>query len=100
MTTKQFFKELDNTFKECLNIAKKKNSDYANSGDPFKNFKGSEFIGVNPARAILVRLSDKISRIANLLDREEKVKDEKIEDTINDAINYLAILKSYIKEYE
>ncbi len=95
MTTKQFIKHLEDTFKGCLDIAKKKNSDYANSNDPFKNFEMSLQVGVEPDRAILVRVSDKISRISNLLNRDGNVKDERLEDTIDDAINYLAILKAY-----
>ncbi|NCD07265.1 MAG: hypothetical protein EOL97_14220 [Spirochaetia bacterium] len=95
MTTKQFIQNLENTFKGCLDIAKTKNIDYANSNNPFKNFEMSLQVGVNPDRAILVRLSDKISRISNLLNREGKIKEERLEDTIDDAINYLAILKAY-----
>lgn len=45
----------------------------------------------------MVRISDKISRLATLLDvREAQVKDESVADTIRDAINYLAILLAYL----
>lgn len=97
-TTEEFLKDLETTFTDCLVIANNKNKDYANSDDPFKNFKMSEQVGVDPARAILVRISDKLSRISNLLDREGEVKDERLEDTVMDCINYLAILKAYIKK--
>lgn len=96
MTSEQLIRELESTYSRCLATAKKKNADYADNDDPFRNFKMSLFVGVSPQRAILVRLSDKISRISNLLDREAKVKDEKIEDTIEDAINYLALLKAML----
>lgn len=87
------------TFDECLEIATRKNNDYAGekTADPFKNFRGSEFVGVPPERSILVRTMDKMSRISNLLSQNNAVKDESIDDTIKDVINYMAILRSYIK---
>ena len=39
-----------------------------------------------------MRLMDKMTRIGNLMDSEAKSKDESIFDTIQDAINYSAIL--------
>lgn len=93
MTQQQFIEEISKTFNTCLEIAEKKNKDYAGNGDPFKNFNNSLLVGVDPARAILVRITDKISRISNLLDKPGEVTDENIDDSIRDAINYLAILK-------
>lgn len=91
--------DIESTFTECLTIAKKKNNDYAGekTTDPFKNIRGSEFVGVSPDRAILVRMMDKMSRVSNLLSQDNAVKDESINDTLNDIINYAAILKSFIK---
>jgi len=43
-------------------------------------------------------MMDKVSRISTLLEKEAKVKDEAIEDTLEDLINYTAILKSYLKQ--
>lgn len=90
-------KDLKETFSNCLAVAERKNADYAGSEDPFRNFKNSNLVGVTPARAILVRITDKLSRIGNLLDNEAQVKDESIIDTLDDLINYSAILKSVIK---
>jgi len=84
------------TFGDCLETAVRKNHDYGGSNnDPFANFRNSTIAGVTVERGILVRLMDKMSRIATLLDKEAQVKDEAVDDTIDDAINYLAILKSY-----
>lgn len=89
---------LEETFKACLETAKRKNADYAGEhSDPFKNFKNANVVGVTVERGILVRLMDKMSRVSNLIDKEAQVKDEAITDTIDDAINYLAILKAYIQ---
>jgi len=88
---------MEQTFEQCLQIAKRKTQDYATQQDPFKNFRNSKVVGVKPSRGILVRILDKISRISNLIDKNAAVKDESIEDTINDAINYLAILKAQLQ---
>lgn len=97
MTTEQFLASLEATYKYNLEVAKKKNADYAGEGDPFRNFKNSLVVGVPVDRAILVRIMDKISRISNLLDKEAQVKDEALTDSIGDCINYLAILKALIE---
>lgn len=100
MKQKDFLKQIENTYKESLKIIKSKNADYATSLDQFKNFRSAEIVGVNPKRAILVRTADKLSRISNLLEKENKVKDESIEDSIIDAIGYLAILKVWLENNE
>ncbi len=98
MEKKEFLTKIKNLFEDCYVMVEKKNGDYANSEDPFRNFRASTHVGVNPDRAILVRLSDKIARISNLLDKEAEVEDEKIQDTIQDAINYLAILYLFLQD--
>ena len=89
--------DMRDTFSECLTTAIAKNSDYAGNKNPFGNIVNSQIVGVDPRRAILVRMMDKVSRITTLLDKEAKVKDESIQDTLMDLINYTAILKSYLK---
>src|SRR5688572_2671660 len=42
---------------KALDVMKKKNQDYASAGDPFRNFRMFEALG------ILVRLSDKLARL-------------------------------------
>lgn len=87
------------TFDNCMKVAVKKNNDYGGTiRNPFANFENATIAGVTVERGILVRLMDKMSRISTLLDKEAMVKDEAITDTIEDAINYLAILKSYINQ--
>ena len=96
--TKFLITSMDKTFSDCLETAKRKNADYAGEvTDPFKNFKNSLVVGVPVERGILVRIMDKVSRISNLIDKDAQVKDETITDTLDDAINYLAILKAYIQ---
>jgi hypothetical protein len=92
-------RDMSNTFENCYRTAIAKNNDYGGTkNNPFANFENATIAGVTVERGILVRLMDKMSRISTLLDKEAMVKDEAITDTIEDAINYLAILKSYINQ--
>lgn len=92
---KQFKAATDNMFA----ITSKKNQDYAESADAFKNFRQCELLGIcRGDKGILVRMSDKMTRIANLLDHEAHVADEKIEDTLMDLAVYSIILSIYLKE--
>lgn len=78
------------------NIHNAKNADYGD-GKQLGNFMESQGFGVDPFKSVLIRLSDKYSRIKSLCKRdnyEGEVKDESIEDTLIDLANYslLAII--------
>jgi hypothetical protein len=79
------------TFAACLDICRKKNADYSSGDDALKNLRVSEMIGVSAAKAVLVRCSDKFTRLGNLLDKPPSVTEESIEDTARDLINYMAL---------
>lgn len=98
MTSKQLLENLIKRYSECVDIVRVKNQDYATEIDAFKNFRHAALAGVEPERAVLVRISDKMARISNLIDKENAVKDETIQDTINDAINYMAILGAMLED--
>jgi hypothetical protein len=95
MNREQFNENISKTFATGLTLIQKKNADYANSDNPFRNFEAASVVGVGVERAILLRVLDKIARISNLIDKEAAVVDESLEDTLIDAINYLAIMKAY-----
>jgi len=87
-------------YTEILNkmqtILDAKGHDYA-AGEPFKNFKMCENFGVATEQGILVRISDKVSRIFNFFKAGTyKVKDESVEDTLLDLANYCVILIAYL----
>ena len=90
----------NNTFNTCLSTMDRKNSDYAKDvDDALRNFKAVEFFHLTDiSTGIAVRLCDKWIRVCNLLHADATVAEEKIEDTINDMINYLVILKATIAE--
>lgn len=84
------------TLGHMLEVTKAKNHDYAGEADPYKNFKLVEQLGVcSVEKGILVRMCDKMSRISNLLEKEAKVKDESVADTLIDLANYSILLKCY-----
>ena len=80
-------------FEAALVTMRKKNADYAGDASSMRNFElTADIAGISMSKGILVRLMDKMTRIGNLMDRPAHVADESIFDTIQDAINYSAIL--------
>ncbi len=100
MKHSEYIMNARNNLSNCINIMIAKSKDYAKDHNPFANFDACEQFGVTREKGILIRISDKISRIGNLLDKEAHVKDESIHDTINDAINYLNIISISLTEKE
>jgi len=66
MQRDKFRKGLRDTFDACLELSNKKNADYANEDDSFRNFRNSKVVGVDVGKGILVRLMDKVTRLGNL----------------------------------
>jgi hypothetical protein len=79
-----------------------KNKDYSGeSGDtPFLNLQACEMLGIcSTETGILVRCLDKLVRVSNLLKAgHANVKDESIQDTLRDAINYPILLAAYLEQ--
>ena len=100
MTKEEFFSGIRQTYINCFETVKKKNEDYASTDDPFKNFRSAFVVDLDYKKAILIRILDKLSRISNCIDKKASVKNESLSDSIEDAINYLAILKETLKEDE
>ena len=75
-------------------LTAKKNADYAGPGNPFQNFNLIEIITsgrVSTSAGILVRMTDKLQRFANLLAKPPAVVGEAIEDTLLDLAVYSII---------
>lgn len=86
----QIHSELSEKAKELMD---RKNQDYGANSDPFRNFRMFGGLG------ILVRMSDKLSRLRTFEERGEfSVVDEGLEDTIRDMINYAILYFAYKKE--
>lgn len=90
----ELFKIHEHLTTKALSLMRKKNADYGASNDPFANFRRSEAVcNVSAEKGIMVRLTDKLSRLSTFLDRGEfSVSDESLEDTVIDGINYFILL--------
>ena len=77
---------------EALHDAK--NSDYATDHDPLSNFRRAEAFGVPAWIGILIRMSDKWSRIEQLAATGKVAKNESLRDSLIDNAVYslLAII--------
>lgn len=97
MNQKEFVQAVADTYKVALDLVDRKNQDYGRNKDPFKNFQLSVKVGVPVEKGMMIRMMDKVSRIANLLRKKRAaVTDEKIEDTLLDLVNYAAIMRVWI----
>lgn len=80
----EFYKIID----ELKDLHSRKNQDYANE-DPLSNLKMCERGGLPGWKGVIVRLTDKISRLLSFMSRESyAVKDESVEDTLRDTAVY------------
>jgi hypothetical protein len=77
---------------EAFELMQRKNADYASGDDALQNFRTCSLLGIADADAgILVRITDKLQRLANLRTREAAVLDESEIDTAKDVINYIVL---------
>lgn len=82
-----------------LVILTHKGKDYANSQDPFYNFRESaRSSGITTVQSVYNQFCIKKTRLDNLLWGSKEPNYESIDDNIDDAINYLIILKAVLEE--
>lgn len=103
MKNEELFKLAEETFQKCLDTLRVKNHDYSTGGndrvDALKNFKLVEHLHITGAdTGLLVRLCDKMSRLANVYKGEAQVTDEQLQDTVMDIINYCVLLLAIKKD--
>jgi hypothetical protein len=100
LTPVEYIERFEEITSQMLEITKAKNRDYSWNSLRFKNFETISFLTddkISTEFWILVRITDKLSRIATILNTEAKVKDEAITDTLLDLANYAIILKIYLE---
>ena len=101
MTRDELITALEQTFAECLETCRAKNTDYAHSDNAWGNLGLVEYLfpgHVSMEQGVIVRLSDKLQRIAGATLHPLAVKDESFDDTCDDIIVYAAILKAMHSE--
>ena len=89
MVSEEYLALLD----EMKNMHKTKNAGYSGIGDDsWANFRNAELFGVSPFNGCMVRMSDKYTRIANLV-QNPKLDEvgESITDTLLDLASYALI---------
>lgn len=98
----KLFKLHEDTCESALKTMVAKNHDYSgDNGDPFANFRGAAYLGIDPVLGIMLRIQDKLARINTFVRKGElKVKGEGVDDAIEDSINYLILIKGLIKEQQ
>lgn len=87
--------EFYNLLGKMAELHSKKNHDYAGDENPLRNFYKCKEMGLSPFQGVMVRLSDKWSRLeAFMKQRILEVSEESIEDTLLDNAVYslLAII--------
>ena len=101
MNQEQYLKRFQEIINEMLSLTTNKNHDYAGkwADDAFRNFKLIESLGVTTTEAwFIVRMTDKIQRVSNLIKQDAKVADEKITDTLLDLATYSLMMKIYLEQ--
>ena len=102
MNRERLLKNHERLCTTALNLMKRKNHDYAGRGgeSPFANFTRCEAMGIcTTEQGFLVRMTDKMSRLSSFIEAGTlQVKDESVEDTILDIINYAVLFQSFLQE--
>lgn len=90
----------DDLCKSAKDLMTRKNYDYTSgSGDPFANFRGSSYLGIDPVLGVMLRMQDKMMRVKTFAEKGElKVKDEGVKDALVDLINYTVLMCGLIEE--
>ena len=99
LTPKKYIEWFKNVTFQMLKITEAKNKDYSWEDYAFKNFELIEELTwwkISTAEWLLVRITDKITRVANLIHNNPAVCNESITDTLLDCANYCIILDIYL----
>ncbi len=106
LTKAQHEEMLHETFESIRALMLQKNADYTGgTDDPYANFRLSRLEGIHPMRGVMLRVQDKMQRIRTFIGMVEaghqailSVPDETVEDSFDDVIGYMQILRGLSRE--
>lgn len=102
MNREELLKNHEVLCRKAHELMQRKNADYAGrkGNEPFANFTRCEAMGIcSTEQGFLVRMTDKLSRLSSFVEAGTfQVKDESLEDTIVDIINYAVLFQSYVQD--
>lgn len=84
---------------KALALMEWKNTDYTAGGGVFDNFNNAAVFGVSREQGLLIRVMDKLMRVKSFIRNGTlALKNEAVEDSILDVINYMVLLAGMIEE--
>lgn len=93
MTQKEMFDNLCSTFDKMCSVLQSKGNDYSSETDALSNFKQAGAIcRISAEQHCLALIATKVARLGVLL-KGKTPKNESVEDSIIDLINYSFLLK-------
>lgn len=99
MTKQEYSEFVSSVLEEIKELVHQKNHDYSDGDDPFKNFRMSETVGVDPLVGLWIRMEDKFQRIRAFLNRGDlAVPNESVADAFLDTIGYSLLALGMIEE--
>jgi hypothetical protein len=89
---------VDSILGQCKTVMSAKKNDYAENNNRYSNFEeSSKIAGISPEQSIIVLMGVKLARLRQLTVNNKEVKNESMDDSILDLINYALILGGYKK---
>lgn len=98
LENKDFESFVDSILGQCKAVMSAKKNDYAENNNRYSNFEeSSKIAGISPEQSIIVLMGVKLARLRQLTVNNKEVKNESMDDSILDLINYALILGGYKK---
>lgn len=86
--------------KQMEDLHDRKNANYAEDENPLSNLRECEKFGIPASHGVMVRMSDKWSRLTQLMNGKQDMVGESIKDTLMDMAVYSLLLTILIEEDE